>query len=145
MARIFGNYNSGQGQVPPGVASPMQEAKIKTLMNLFDLSLQAVVTTADVLVVGKAPKGWSFKNGVLVADATMGATATLAIGNATATGKYRTAAVFTAVNTPTVFGAAVAGAFDPLTADEEILITIAAASLPAAGKLYVFMDFLVPG
>jgi hypothetical protein len=144
MAKIYGNYNQAQASIPPGPAQAQQEGKVKTLLNVFDLSLQAVVTVADVLVIGKALRGWSYKNGLFVADATMGATATLAVGNATTPGKYRTAAVFTAVNTPTVFGASAAGAFDPLAADEEIIVTIAAASLPAAGKLYAFMDFLVP-
>jgi hypothetical protein len=144
MAKIYGNYNAAQASIPPGAAGPQQESKTKTVRQVFDLALQAAVTTADQLVVGKALKGWAFKGGTLIADATMGAAATLAIGNATTVNKYRTAAVFTAVNTPTAFGAGQAGAFDDLTADEEIIITIAAASLPAAGKLIVLMDYLVP-
>ena len=93
---------------------------------------------ADTIVVAILPAGCMFAYGVITASATMGATATIAIGIAGSTNKYRTAAVFTAVDTPTLFGtAALAGAAAPLTADETVIITIAAASLPAAGTLVV--------
>jgi len=142
MAKIYGNYNAGQASTPPGIASPQQEAKTKTLVNVFDLSKQAVLTIADTPVVGKALKGWTFKGGAISCDVTMGTT-TIAVGVASDVDKYKAAAtqatpfVGTAL-APTVFVG------EPLAADEEILLTLAAASLPAAGKLVVTMDFLVP-
>jgi hypothetical protein len=145
MAKIYGNTNAARGQNPPGNADgTFQGGRKRILSNVFDLSKQAVVTVADVLVLGTLPKGATPRGGVTMGDATMGAAATLAIGNSVTPGKYRAAAVHTAVNTPAVFGAQVAGAWDALTADEEVIITIAAASLPAAGKLYVDLEYIAP-
>jgi hypothetical protein len=145
MAKVYGDYNADAGSNPPGISGPQQESRTKWVRQRFDLSKQAAIPITDTPVVGKALKGWAFTGrGQLAGDATMGTT-TIAIGNATVPGKYRAAATFTAVNTPTpLTGAVAAGALDPLTADEEIILTLAAASLPAAGKLYVDLEFYVP-
>lgn len=143
MAKIYGNYNADFGSNPPGNASPQQEGKKRTLSNVFDFSKQAAIGTGDTPVVGKAMKGWAFRGGQIFTDTSL-ATSTIAIGIAGATTKYKAAATFTAVNTLTPLAGVVgAGAFDPLTADEEIIITVAVLALPAAGKLYVDLDFLV--
>lgn len=118
-------------------------ARLKRLRATFTANTQ---TTSDTLVVGNLPAGATFAFGVMTASATMGASATLAVGIAGNTGKYRAAAVFTAVDTPTFFGpASVIGAADPaLTADEAVSVTIAAASLPAAGTLVVDLYYSAP-
>jgi len=90
----------------------------------------------DTITVAKLPKGATVIYGVLTATATAGATATLAIGIAGTTGKYRTAATFTAANTPTLFGNATA-LNAALTAEETVIITVAADALPASGALDV--------
>ena len=56
------------------------------------------------------------------------------------------AAVFTAVDTPTLFGTnATVGADDPaLSANETVFITIAVASLPASGTLIVDLFYSYP-
>jgi len=68
---------------------------------------------------------------------------TVAVGITGTTGKYRAGAVFTAVDTPTMFGpAAQIGAVDPaLTAEESVFVTIGAASLPASGTLVIDLFF----
>lgn len=118
-------------------------ARLKRLRATFTANTQ---TTADTLVVGNLPAGATFAYGVLTASVTMGASATLAIGTSGATGKYRAAAVFTSADTPTLFGtAATIGAADPaLAAEEQVFITIGAASLPAAGTLVVDLYYSLP-
>ena len=75
--------------------------------------------------------------------ATFGGTATVAIGVAGATGKYRAAAIFTAA-APTLFGVSTAADDDALTAEETVLLTIAAASLPGSGTGYVDLYYSGP-
>ena len=53
-----------------------------------------------------------------------------------ATGKYRAAATYTTADTFTLLGLS-AFVAEELTADEQILLTVAAASLPASGKLVI--------
>lgn len=97
--------------------------------------------TTDTIAVARLPKGARVLYGVLTTDTSLGSS-TIAIGVAGSTGKYRTAATFTATNAPTPFGNA-AAVGEPLAADEEVIITIGAASLPGAGTLRVQMVFTV--
>jgi len=98
----------------------------------------ATQTTSDTLLFARLNPGETFAYGVLTSTVSLG-TSTLAVGIAGTTGKYRTAATFTATDTPTLFGnAAQVGAADPgLSAVESVIGTIAVASLPASGTLIV--------
>jgi len=96
----------------------------------------ATQTTSDTINIARLPKGAVVLYGVMTASATLGGTATVAIGIAGATGKYRAAATFTTANTPTFFGVA-AGLSVANASEEEVFITIAAASLPGSGSLKV--------
>lgn len=118
-------------------------ARLKRLRATFTLNTQ---TTSDTLVVGNLPAGATFAYGVSTASATLGASATVAIGTAGATGKYRAAAVHTAVDTPALFGtAATIGAADPaLAAEETVIVTIAVASLPGSGTFVVDLYYSMP-
>lgn len=118
------------------VDSRLHGGKLRRIRASFDLST-ATFASGDILVLGDMPQGAAFSHGLITASATMGATATIAIGISGATGKYRTAAVFTAVDTPTAFGNAAAKDDVPLAATERLLATIAAAALPAAGILVI--------
>lgn len=133
--------------VDPGYKprATVQGGVVKRLRGTFTLSATAV-TTADTLVIGNLPPGATFCYGILTASATMGATATLAIGTTGATGKYRAAAIFTAADTPTLFGVNTqVGAADPaLSAEEQVFVTIGAASLPTAGTLIVDLYYSQP-
>jgi hypothetical protein len=117
-------------------------ARLKSLRGSFTLNTQ---TTSDTLVVGNLPAGATFAFGLLTSSASL-STATVAIGIAGTTGKYRAAAVFTATDTPTLFGtAATVGAADPaLTAEEQVIVTIATASLPASGTFVVDLFYSMP-
>jgi hypothetical protein len=122
----------------------VQGGRVKRLRGTFTLGSPAVATT-DTLVIGTLPAGSTFAFGVITASATMG-TSTLAVGTTGATGKYRAAAAFTAVDTPTMFGVNTAvGASDPaLAADEQVFITIGTAALPTAGTLIVDLFYSAP-
>jgi len=99
----------------------------------------AATTTSDTIEVARLPKGAVPLYGVVATSATLGGTATIAIGITGTTGKYRAAAVLTAV-VPEVFGAN-AGIGTALTADETVFITIAAADLAAAATLRVMFVY----
>lgn len=92
-------------------------------------------TTADMIEVAKLPKGARVLYGLLTSSVSLGSS-TIAIGVAGTTGKYRAAAVFTAVDAPTAFGVA-ANIGEPLAAEEIVFLTIGAATLPASGTLRV--------
>lgn len=96
--------------------------------------------SGDDVVLFRVPAGSVFAYGVLNTSTSLG-TSTVAIGVAGTTNKYRNAAIFTAANSPTLFGktAEVSGA--ALAADTDVLLTIGAAALPGSGTLVVDMYF----
>lgn len=114
-------------------------SKAATIRSFVEVVTLATQTTADVIEVGQLPKGAKFLYGVICSTVSL-ATATVAIGISGATGKYRAAAVFTAVDTPTLFGVT-AGMNVRISADETVIVTIAVASLPAAGTLTVTLVY----
>ena len=100
----------------------------------FTLNTQ---TTSDTLVCFTLKPGEAFVKGWLYTDTTLGATATLAIGTAASSGKYRAAATLTTTDAPVDFGVTAAAVGALLTAPEQVIVTIAAANLPASGNLAV--------
>jgi hypothetical protein len=117
-------------------------ARVKRMRATITLATQ---TTSDTLNFGNLPAGATFAYGILTSSVSLG-TSTLAIGITGTTGKYRAAATFTAVDTPTFFGpATIVGASDPaLSADENVFGTIATASLPGSGTLVVDLYYSMP-
>lgn len=99
--------------------------------------------SGDTVVLANIPAGQCFAGGELVSSVSLG-TATVAVGNATSAGKYRAAAVFTATDTPTQFGTAASFAGVPSTAQEQVLLTVGTAALPASGTLVVDLYFSGP-
>lgn len=113
---------------------------------------RAVVTlaaqAAGAYALVTLPPGHTFAYGVVTSSVSLG-TSTIAVGIAGSAAKYKAAAVFTAVDTPTLFGnAAAVGAASALTStvgsspkgtgvDEAVILTVAAAALPASGTLVV--------
>ena len=116
--------------------------RLKRLRGTFTLNTQ---TTSDTLVVGNLPAGATFAFGMLTSSVSL-STSTVAVGISGSTGKYRAAATFTATDTPTPFGtAATVGAADPaLSAEEQVFVTIATASLPASGTFIVDLYYSAP-
>lgn len=101
-------------------------------------------TTSDTILLFTLPAGATFIKGWLNVSATLGSS-TIAIGNSGSTGKYRAAATATTADSPLDFGvtAAVANA-SPATAEENVIATIAAATLPSSGTMTVVMLIAMP-
>ena len=120
------------------VASAAYGARMVRFRASITLASQA---TTDTIVVAVVPAGFTFAYGILNTDTSL-STSTISIGTAATPAKYRAAAVFTATDTPTLFGKASAeGAAAQLAADETVIITIATAALPASGNLVVDMFY----
>lgn len=113
--------------------------RIRRFRNTILLASQPA---ADTITCQPIPAGHVFAYGVLLSTVSLG-TATIAIGIAGTPAKFRTAAVFTAVETPTLFGLSTATDDDFLTGTETPIITTAVAALPASGRLIV--DFYYSG
>jgi hypothetical protein len=136
MAQTYSTELAGIDSTPAvkPSATAAYGARVKRFRATIALASQAA---ADTIVLADLPAGYVFAYGVLNTSVTLGA-ATVAVGPSGTPAKYRAAAVFTAVDTPTLFGSAIAGAGQAaLTATERVLLTIAAAALPASGTLVV--------
>jgi hypothetical protein len=92
--------------------------------------------TGTYTVPIRLPRGARVVAAFMNASATMGASATIALGIAGATGKYRAAATYTAADTFSLFALNAATGAE-LTAEEQILMTVAVAALPASGRLLI--------
>lgn len=145
MAAYFSTELGGsanQTSIPVGLkpAATVYGARLKRLRGTFTLNTQ---TTSDTLIIGNLPSGATFAFGKITSSVSLG-TSTVAIGITGTTGKYRTAAVFTAADTPTDFGNATQVAAAPLSAEEQVFVTIAVASLPASGTLVIDLYYSMP-
>lgn len=127
-----GTLDGAAPQVVPAAA--LASGRLRHVTEIFSLASQA---SGDILVLGKMPAGSVFKGVRITAGASLG-TATIAIGIAGTTGKYRAAATFTAVDTPTVSASAATLAQGPLAADELVIATIGTAALPGTAEKLVF-------
>jgi hypothetical protein len=106
--------------------------KVRSIVERFTLNTDVVGSYAIGVPL---PAGAVVLYGVINTTVTLGSS-TIAIGITGTTAKYRAAAVFTAINTPTLFGATAAVGV-PLAAEEQLLLTVAEASLPASGTLVI--------
>lgn len=154
MAKYFSNEQRFLGATPPtppgdealGGRKRVYRATIPLDAPKLSPSTDgAGVTTADTVSLCKVPAGMRFVEGRITSSVSLG-TSTVAIGNATTAGKYRAAAVFTAVDTPTLFGTAAAMAAGASGGEEEVLLTVATANLPttAGAKLVIDLEFAGP-
>ena len=131
-AEMNGLLNAVPVTVPSGA---LVGGRVRRYRATITLTAQAI---ADTIVLAKVPAGKVFAFGILNATASL-STSTVAIGTAAAAGKYRAAAVFTATDTPTLFG--VNAAMVALSDEETVILTVAALALPAAGTLIVDLYF----
>lgn len=134
MAKRYGSTFTAakSGTLPQAVPDGrLAGSKRRSHTEVFTMASQPA---ADQLYVGTLPIGAVFEGIKLTTSATLGA-ATLACGSEAAPSKYAAAATLTAVDTPTERGLASGKAQAPLSAPEDVYLTIAAAALPAAGTL----------
>lgn len=154
MARFYTIEDQQIGNVPPGAPGNAAYGGRKRIwratINLDAPKLSSsqngtVITAADTVLLARVPAGMRFVTGSVTSSISLG-TSTIAIGNAATPEKYRAAAVHTAVDTPTPFGKASAMALAEAGADEEVILTVAIASLPntAGGLLVIDLEFAAP-
>lgn len=137
MPETFALETAGTEAIPSTKASgAVQGGRLRRFRATINYTGQA---SGDTVVLANVPAGYAFSHGVLTASATAGASATVAIGISGTAGKYRAAAVFTAANTPTMFGVAAATKAAPLTAAERVIATVGTASLPTSSD-YLVVD-----
>lgn len=134
MANTYASEVSGLGTIPETNANgAVQGGRLRRFRATITLASQA---DGDTITLAKVPAGYAFAYGVINASATLGSTATVAIGVSGTAGKYRTAATFTAA-APTLFGNVAAVDDAPLTASETVIMTVGAAALPSSGTCTV--------
>jgi hypothetical protein len=139
MATYYANELSGLYSLPvvKSSATTGVGGRLRRYSGSITLNAQ---TTSDTIVVAQVPAGADFVFGMLTSSVSLG-TSTIAIGYTGATGAYRTAATFTATDTPTPFGNTAQVKATPLTAEQQVFITIGTASLPGSGTLVVDLFF----
>lgn len=120
------------------VAVSQLGGKVRTAIAEFTCASDAAGTYTIPI---RLPRGARVLQVGLNGSVSMGASATLAIGIAGATGKYRAAATYTTTDAWTFF-ALNAATGTPLTAEEQLLLTTAVAALPASGRLLVRVDWV---
>jgi hypothetical protein len=141
MAETYASEISGQSTIPTTMANGgVVGGRLRRFRATITLASQA---SGDTVVLAKIPAGHAFAYGVINASATLGGTATVAIGTAASAGKYRAAAIFTAA-APTLFGASTAVDDSALTAEETVIMTVGAAALPSSGTAIVDLYFSAP-
>ena len=141
MANTYAPEVAGLGTVPTSQASgAVQGGRLRRFRATVPFAAQA---SGDTITLATVPAGHVFAFGMVNATATFGGTATIAIGTAASSGKYRAAAIHTAT-VPTLFGVPGAADDSPLTAAETIIMTVAAAALPGSGSAVVDLYFSAP-
>ncbi len=121
------------------VSSAVDGGKARKNLEIFNLNTDA---QAAYSIGAAIPKGARITGIRMMTSATLGSS-TIAIGIAGTPEKYRAAATFTSANTWTEVGAATA-LFDELTAEEQLIMTVAAAALPSSGRLLFEISYVDP-
>lgn len=148
MAQYFAIDGIGEldgALIPQPMPGNVVGAKLRSTRCYINLASQAVITIADNVVLARLPMDSTFVAGIITANATMGATATLAVGTNpvhASNGQYRAAAISTAVDAPALFGVTAAKVAAATTANQLVYLTIGVASLPAAGILVIDLFYL---
>lgn len=142
MSTTYATEIAGQSTTPITKANGgVMGGRVRRFRASITLASQA---SGDDIVLAKVPAGANFAYGVITTDTSLG-TATVAVGISGTTAKYKAAAVFTATDTPTLFGKADAiNSDNELASEETVLLTIGTASLPSSGNLVVDLFYSAP-
>ena len=117
-------------------------ARIKRFRASVALASQAF-GAGNEIILAKVPAGYTFAYGVITSDTSL-STSTVSVGISGTVAKYKAAAVFTSVDTPTLFGTTAQIDNSPLTAEETVFAQVLIANLPASGNLVVDLYFTEP-
>jgi hypothetical protein len=131
MADFYGTtFTAAKTGTPPRAFPDGARAAAKQRATIESINTgTAPPQVGDRIYLGKLPEGAIYQGVRLTANQTLG-TAQLAIGITGTPAKYRAAATFTAVDTPTMFGTAATKAQGPLAAAEDIWATVSVAAIP---------------
>lgn len=156
MPALYTADTAGFITTPPvKVTSPAYGSSLKRFRASINLAAlvtnaagatQAGITTADWVILARIPGGHVFDFGLITSSVSLG-TSVVAIGTNSvhaSNGQYRAAAAFTAVDTPTLFGAAAPQAAGALAADTLTFLTVATATTPTSGTLVIDLYFNKP-
>lgn len=140
-------YAIQQVGVIDGTSTPPKRAdarQVNAKKRLIVASKQVLADAAgDTISLGKVPANAMITKIELLTDTSFGATATIAVGIAGASGKYVAARTFTVTDVPTVIGPkASTVAAGPLAAEEEIIVTVAAAALPVGAVAHFIIEYV---
>jgi hypothetical protein len=125
---------------PPTKVGPHASGgKIKVVSETFTYASDSAASYA--IGGGLIPAGARVLDAYFVTSVTTGS-ATLALGIAGTTGKYITAAAVTTANQRTVSVNQVA-LLTEITTAEQLLLTVASASLPASGTLRIVLTYVI--
>lgn len=139
MAETYSIELAARDDSPAGKALPgLHGGRVKCYRASITLASQAA---ADTIVLAEVPPGLVFSHGIICTDTSLGSS-TVSIGTSASAAKYRAAAVFTATETPTLFGKAAAMNDDLLSAEETVIATVAAATMPASGNLVIDLFYI---
>jgi len=144
MATTLSNELSGIGSTPVVKASAVSGygARLRRYRATITLASQ-VFGAGNEIYLAYVPAGLTFAYGVITSDTSLG-TSTVSVGTAASVAKYKAAAVFTSTDTPTMFGKTATITQTALTAEEQILLQVLVANLPASGTLVVDLYFSTP-
>lgn len=141
MAQTYASEVAGLGTTPSTAANGgVQGGRLRRFRATVPFASQAA---GDTVVLARVPSGHTFAYGIMNNSASFGASATVAIGPSSASGKYRTAAVLTTTG-PVLIGNYTAADDVPLTAEETVLLTVAVAALPSSGSAVIDLYFSAP-
>lgn len=112
--------------------------RVRSIRASLALAVQSA-NSGDTIGIGRRPKGSRYAGHRITSSVTLG-TSQIAIGAVGAATKYRAAAVFTAVDTPTDVAIAARLADDPLADDEEMIITVSVANLPTTAASFLVIE-----
>jgi hypothetical protein len=103
------------------------------------------IGTTDTVVLFTRPPGMRFARGFITSSVSLG-TATISIGVPGNPGRYRAPATFVVSDTPLPFGIASQMAAAATATSEDVILTIATATLPTpvGGVLIIDMEFMGP-
>lgn len=124
-------------------AATAYNARIKRFRASIVLASQTL-GAGNEIILAKVPAGYTFAYGVLTSDTSLGSAA-VSVGISGTVAKYKASAVFTATDTPTLFGTtAQVGNATPLAAEETVFLQVLTANLPASGNLVVDLYYTEP-
>lgn len=127
--------NSAIGYIPSSLLS----GKARVALAEFTCASDAQGTYTVPI---RLPRGARVLCAFMNASATMGASATIALGIAGSTGKYRAAATYTSADTFSLFALNAATGV-ALAAEEQIIMTVGSAALPSSGRLLIGFLYVI--